>query len=73
MAKAELTVQVEGLPRVRELLDRAQWRIDCLEAMLRRPACSQCGNPWLASACGPSHALIASAHPLHADPAEEET
>lgn len=57
MAKAEMTVHVADLPRVR-------WRIECLEAMLRSATCSQCGQAWLDGACGPTHAAIAANHPL---------
>lgn len=57
MAKAEMTVHVADLPRVK-------WRIECLETMLRTPRCSQCGEAWLDGVCGPTHAAIAANHPL---------
>lgn len=56
MAKAEVTVKVDDLPRVK-------WRIECLETMLLRRVCPQCGQLWVGSACGPTHAAIAANHP----------
>lgn len=67
--KAEtLVVQVAGLPAVKDHIERLEWRIDCLEQMLRHPFCTSCGMQWTTSACGPTHAAIAANHPLFAAP-----
>lgn len=58
-----ISIEVSDLPEVREAFERMHWRISCLEAMLLRPTCSQCGQSWLETACGPTHAAITAAHP----------
>lgn len=67
MAKAEMTVHVADLPRVKSLVDRLEHRVECLEAMLRRPTCSQCGQTWAEPACGPTHAAIFACRPKEMD------
>lgn len=71
--KAEtLVVQVADLPVVKEHIERLEWRVECLEQMLRSPFCGSCGSRWATSACGPTHAAIAACHPDLSDSCPKE-
>jgi hypothetical protein len=58
MAKAEVTVRLADYDEVKQALARLMAMVDAF-----MPPCTQCGQPFRESACGPTHAVIA-AYPL---------
>ena len=62
MRTADVEVHVTGIPQVREMIEAMSEELVLLRTLVQswepRVRCPQCGQRYLARACGPDHALI---------------